>query len=139
MVIIKLIKPNIFMDKEYIKNVITFIYNIFNKIEKDKIKEKNIIDKCISTIKEDLKIIDKLNTIKILDDENRKKSHDELLKKIEPRIDYICELLLRYKNKRNIIIVNFFRTNLNDIFNVIISLDVYVRLLPEFYNLEPIP
>lgn len=127
------------MDKEYINNVITFIYNIFNKIEKDKIKEKNLIDKCISTIKEDLKIINKLNTIKILDDENRKKSHDELLKKIEPRIDYICELLLRYKNKRNIVIVNFFRTNLNDIFNVIISLDVYVRLLPEFYNLEPIP
>lgn len=127
------------MDKEYINNVITFIYNIFNKIEKDKIKEKNIIDKCISTIKEDLEIINKLNTIKILDDENRKKSHDELLKKIEPRIDYICELLLRYKNKRNIVIVNFFRTNLNDIFNVILSLDVYVRLLPEFYNLEPIP
>lgn len=127
------------MDKEYINNVITFIYNIFNKIEKDKIKEENIIDKCISTIKEDLKIINKLNTIKILDDENRKKSHDELLKKIEPQIDYICELLLRYKNKRKIVIVNFFRTNLNDIFNVINLLDVYVRLLPEFYNLEPIP
>lgn len=114
---------NCLLNNDYIKNGFEFIIIILKEIN-NKCKNVEEINTCIKLIKSDYIYF------KNIEEGGIKKSYS-----IHEQIDNLIVLLIKYKNKKkNIILIDFFRSNLSDIVLNINKLDVCMKSIQVFYE-----
>lgn len=122
---------NCLLNNDYIKNGFEFIIIILKEIN-NKCKNVEEINTCIKLIKSDYIYFKNIEEGGI---KNSYSIHEQHLYDIHEQIDNLIVLLIKYKNKKkNIILIDFFRSNLSDIVLNINKLDVCMKSIQVFYE-----